>query len=199
MKMLILVVVTLILLLVIFQSFVIMSTNKTAGQPYTVIAQKEGFEIRFYPAATIASIQSNASTYKELSAPGFRKLAGYIFGGNQTAEKIAMTSPVHMDIANPVSTMSFVMPEGYNAANLPTPNDPSVVISTTKEEFVAAIKFEGFASDKDLAQYAGRLRELLKENNITHYGHFRYLGYSPPYQLTGRRNEVVVSIHWDHK
>jgi len=65
---------------------------------------------------------------KELSGSGFRKLAGYIFGGNETATQIAMTAPVHMDINDTLLTMSFVMPISFNKVNLQKPNDSGVSI-----------------------------------------------------------------------
>jgi hypothetical protein len=27
-------------------------------------------------------------------------------------------------------------------------------------------------------------------------GNHRYLGYNPPYQVVGRRNEIIVTIDW---
>jgi len=127
-----------------------MSANKTEEQKYAVIHKDKYFEIRFYPSATIATINSNAKTYKELSGPGFRKLAGYIFGGNESNTSISMTSPVYMDINDSVSSMSFVMPSSYIEENLPKPNDPNVLIQKTADEYVAVIQFGGFASDKDM-------------------------------------------------
>lgn len=183
-------------ILVLFQSFTIMSTNKTEEQKYTVIQKDTDFEIRFYPSTTIATINSNAKTYKELSGPGFRKLAGYIFGGNETNTSISMTSPVHMDINDSVSTMSFVMPSSYNQENLPKPNDPNVFLQKTKDEYVAVIQFGGFASEKDMLYYTDKLQGILKEKGITSYGHARFLGYNPPFQLINRRNEIIVSINW---
>lgn len=185
-----------IFLIVIFQSFTLMSANKTEEQKYTVVFKDKDFEIRFYPSATIATINSNAKTYKELSGPGFRKLAGYIFGGNETGTSISMTAPVHMDINDSVSSMSFVMPSGYNKENLPKPNDPNVRIQRTVDEYVAVIRFGGFASDKDLIYYSAKLFDILEEKGITSYGHSRYLGYNPPFQLINRRNEIIVSVNW---
>jgi hypothetical protein len=185
-----------VLVIVIFQSFTLLYMNKTEEQKYSVILKEKDFEIRFYPAATIATISSNAKTYKELSGPGFRKLAGYIFGGNETGNKIAMTAPVQMDIGDSVSTMSFVMPSGYNEGNLPKPNDPDVRIKKTDDEYVAVLRFGGFASDKDMKIYSEKLQNILKEKGITSYGHYRFLGYNPPFQLIGRRNEIIVSVVW---
>lgn len=185
-----------ILLIVLFQSFIIMPTNKTEEQKYSLVRKYMDFEIRFYPSATIATINSNAKTYGDLSGPGFRKLAGYIFGGNEANTKISMTTPVQMNINDSVSTMSFVMPSVYTKENLPKPNDPDVQIKNTADEYVAVIRFGGYASDKDLKFYSEKLQNLLKENGITFFGNYRFLGYNPPYQFIGRRNEIIVAVDW---
>jgi len=184
-------------LFIIFQSFTIISTEKAEEQKYTVVLPNEEFEIRFYPSATLATVYSEAKTYKELSGPGFRKLAGYIFGGNESETKISMTSPVQMNINDSISEMSFVMPTGYNLDNLPKPNDAKVIVHKTKDEYVAAIKFGGFASDKDIQNYSEKLKNLLLAKGIIYYGNFRFLGYNPPFQLVGRRNEIIISVKWE--
>ena len=180
----------------IFQSFIMASVNKTEEQNYTVIQKEQNFEIRFYPSATFATIKSDAKTYQDLSGPGFRKLAGYIFGGNEDKTQIAMTSPVQMDINDTVSTMSFVMPSSYNKANLPKPNNPDVILNETADEYVAAIQFGGFASDKELKLYSEKLQDILMEKGIKTLGNARFLGYNPPFQLVGRRNEIIISIEY---
>jgi hypothetical protein len=190
---------SLAVLFIIFQAYTTMSTNKSEEQPYKVIKAEKDFEIRFYPSVTMATITSSAKSYKELGSSGFRKLAGYIFGGNDAKKQIAMTSPVHMDINDSISSMSFVMPSAYNADNLPKPNDATVNINKTADEYVAAIKFSGFASDEDIKNQTERLKNALKAASITYYGNFRYLGYNPPYQLVGRRNEVIINVNWDAK
>jgi len=183
-------------LFIILQSYMIMATNRTEQQKYTVVQKDKEFEIRFYPASTFATIESNAKTYRELSYPGFRKLAGYIFGGNEANTQISMTSPVHMDVNDSVSTMSFVMPSSYNKTNLPKPKDANVRIITSQDEYVAVIRFGGYASDKILKHYSEKLKDLLTKKGIKTFGHYRYLGYNPPYQIFGRRNEVIVSVEW---
>jgi len=176
-----------------------MAVNKTEEQKYTLILKENDFEIRFYPATVVAIIKSNAKSYKELSGPGFNKLAGYIFGGNETNKSISMTAPVHMDINDTVSSMSFVMPAAYNESNLPKPNDPNVIIKKTSDEYVAALRFGGYASDGDLKFYSQKLENLLREKGITTIGNYRFLGYNPPFQPIGRRNEIIVRINWEKK
>jgi len=185
-----------LVLIVVFQSFMVMAVNKTEDQNYSIILKEQNFEIRFYPSATMATISSDAKSYKELSGSGFRKLAGYIFGGNEDGTQIAMTSPVHMNVNDTLSTMSFVMPSSFTMDNLPKPNDSGVQLITTDEEYVAVIRFGGFASDQDLKNYSGKLKTILKEKGILSIGNPRYLGYNPPYQLVGRRNEIIISIEW---
>jgi hypothetical protein len=195
-KKLILLVLLIILLPLLTQLFTLMASNKTEKQPYTVVKKEKGFEIRYYPSATLATVMTTASTYKEVASPGFRKLAGYIFGGNQEGMSIAMTAPVHMDMSETGSTMSFVMPQGMTPENLPKPNDPSVHLSVSKPEYVAAIRFGGYASDQDIQKYTARLEDMLAEKGIKHSGHFRFLGYNAPYQFLCRRNEVIVTIEY---
>ena len=173
-----------------------MATNRTEQQKFRLVQKDKDIEIRFYPASTFATIQSNAKTYRDLSYPGFRKLAGYIFGGNESNTQISMTSPVHMDVSDSVSTMSFVMPSSYNSSNLPKPKDSNVRIVTNPDEYVAVIRFGGYTNDKKLKYYSEKLKNILIKKGIKSVGHYRFLGYNPPYQLFGRRNEVIVSVEW---
>jgi hypothetical protein len=137
----------LLVLLIISQIYFTMA--KTATQPYKIIKTEKDFEIRLYTPAMMATISMNAKTYKELSSPGFRKLASFIFDGNTTNKNIAMTTPVHMDINDSLSSMSFVMPGEYTKDNLPKPNDAAINIKTTAEEYVAAIEVSGYANDSE--------------------------------------------------
>jgi hypothetical protein len=175
-----------------------MSNNKTETQAYKVIQVEGDFEIRYYPPATMAMITSSVKSYRELGNYGFGKLANYIFGGNSEMKKIAMTSPVHMDINNTKSTMAFVLPSAYNESNLPKPNDPGISIITSVPEYVAVIEFGGFASAKTINKHSNLLEKSLQEKGLLYHGDFRFLSYNPPFQLFGRRNEVIVALNADN-
>jgi hypothetical protein len=181
-------------LFILFQAYKIMGINKTELQPYKVLKTYDSIEIRFYPAVSMAMVKSNAQTYKELSSPGFRKLANYIFGGNNEEKQIAMTSPVHMDLNDSSSTMSFVMPASFNFDSLPKPQDNTVLLMKTKDEYVAAITFSGYINDSKIEEYKAKLIEELAKHSIKHFNNFRILGYDPPYQVIGRKNEIIVGI-----
>ncbi|MGY3055179.1 hypothetical protein ACVWYG_003392 [Pedobacter sp. UYEF25] len=198
MKIVLIVFASLVVVLIISQVYFAMANSKTETQPYKVIKTEKGFEIRLYPATTMARVSMHANSYKELSSAGFRKLASFIFGGNQSNKSIAMTSPVHMDINNSESSMSFVMPSNYTKDNLPKPNDSSIIIETAAKEYVAAIKFGGFANDKVIKKYTAELKSALEEDGIQYYGNFRFLGYNAPYELINRKNEIIVSVNWEN-
>lgn len=180
------------------QAYIYFSSGSTQAQKYKVLRKGTGYEIRFYPAVAIARINSSAKSYKQLGSSGFGKLAGYIFGGNESGQKIAMTAPVHMEITRDSSSMSFVMPDSFNTKNLPKPKDSNVIIEETGDEYVAAIQFCGFASDGDIEAYSKKLEDALKTDSISFYGHFRFLGYNPPFQLFGRKNEIIVNVLWSN-
>ena len=110
-----------------------------------------------------------------------------------------MTSPVHMDINDSASSMSFVLPSSYSGKKIPKPNDPSVILEQADSEYIAAIRFRGYASNRDIKKYSEKLRKLLEMNGIDYCGNFRYLGYNLPYQFIGRRNEVIVSVNCSEK
>ena len=186
----------LLVLVLLFQAFRYITKQQVEEQKFTVVKKYPEFEIRFYPSAILATVYSKAKTYKELAGPGFNKLAGYIFGGNDKEAKIAMTAPVRMDINDSNSSMSFVMPSNYSVENLPKPNNASVVVKKIPEEYVAVIKFGGYASDDDIKNYSKKLQKLLLENGILSHGNYRFLGYNPPFQIIGRRNEIIVCVDW---
>lgn len=174
-----------------------MSINKTETQAYNVIRVEDDFEIRYYPAATMAMITSRSTSFNELGSSGFGTLAKYIFGGNSEKKSIAMTAPVHMDIGDSVSSMAFVMPSGYTKENLPLPNNSEVMIKTVSAEYVAVVTFGGFASQESIDSHTASLRKALQAKGLTHSGNFRFLGYNPPFQFFGRKNEVIVALDED--
>ena len=66
-------------------------------------------EIRRYPDLILAQTQLDSNTYSVNSSLGFRRVAGYIFGANEQNEKIAMTSPVVMEMGSNETIKQAVM------------------------------------------------------------------------------------------
>ncbi|MBK7148094.1 MAG: heme-binding protein [Bacteroidetes bacterium] len=183
-----------ILLLIISLPSIYSIMAKTPQQPYKELGKKDEVEFRYYPESVMASVTSNNPTYKGSANKNFRVLAGYIFGGNQSSNKIAMTAPVHMQMENGQSTMSFVMPEGSNLDNLPKPSSGAIELHNSPEEYVAVLRFGGWASDEKIERKKRELNEQLSQLGIQHQNNFRYLGYNAPWDILFRRNEIVVGI-----
>jgi hypothetical protein len=181
---------------VVFQSFMSVNASKTEKQKYRLVLKAKEFEIRYYPSATFATIFSDATNYKGVANKGFRKLAGYIFGGNEKKESISMTAPVRMSMSDKGSSMSFIMPEKYSNQSLPMPNDKSITIQNSNPEYVAVISFGGYASDEKITMYKDKLMEALAKEKIQVKGSFSFLGYNAPFQFVGRTNEVIIPIEW---
>lgn len=193
MKPLVLIIIIIVIAVPILMSF---TSARIEKQKYRVVKKEKDFEIRFYPPAIFATTRSEAKSYRELGSSGFRKIAGYIFGNNETSAKIAMTAPVHMDINEKGSSMSFVMPAAYTMDKLPRPTDGRVELHESPAAYMAAIEFGGYASDQKIRQYADRLAQALNRKGIKTIGNPTYLGYNAPYEIIGRKNEVVIAIEW---
>jgi hypothetical protein len=184
-------------LFLMIQSYQLVSSNlKTENQKYRLVRKEAKFEIRFYPAATFAKIYSQGTNYKSVASSGFRKLAGYIFGGNDQGKSIAMTSPVRMEIGNQGSTMSFVMPEKYSESDLPKPKDSGVHIVKSSPQYVAVIRFGGYADDEKITEKRDELLALIQKKGIKVAGEYSFLGYNAPFQFWARKNEVVIPVEW---
>jgi hypothetical protein len=185
------------LLFLMIQSYKLLSNNlKTENQKYRLVLKDAQFEIRFYPVATFAKIYSEGTDYKSVANSGFRKLAGYIFGGNDQGKSISMTAPVRMELSEKGSSMSFVMPEKYKEADLPKPKDASIQIVKSIPQYVAVISFGGYANDEKIKEKRDVLLKLIQKKGIKIAGEYTYLGYNAPFQFWSRKNEVVIPIVW---
>lgn len=161
--------------------------------PYQVLQNMGQFELRLYQDAIFARTHIDADTYRRGSGNGFRTLASYIFGNNDRRESIAMTAPVVMSWEDGM-VMEFMMPSEFTLESLPAPGNPGIDIYEKPAVVMAGLSFGGWASDRRIAEKIEELTLLLDAHGIAHTGHFQYFGYNPPYQVTNRRNDVVVEI-----
>ena len=180
----------------VFQSFIASNALKTEKQKYRLVLKDSTLEIRYYPEAIMATVYSDGTNYKGVASNGFRKLARFIFGGNEQGQSIAMTAPVRMNMSEKGSEMSFVMPEKYNESNLPKPQDKSIRIHKSSPQYVAVINFGGYATDEKIASYKKELTEILEKRSIKIMGDYNFLGYNAPYQFVARTNEIIIPIEW---
>lgn len=193
MRIAIILILTAMAIITFVQVFGQSTNNKTEQQAYRLIHKEGPIEFRYYPPALYASVDVHGN-YRETSGNGFRQLAGYIFGSNQQNQKIAMTAPVRMENQDDGYTMSFVMPSALTMDRLPKPMNPDIELSETGERYTASITFGGWASDEKIEYYRKELFDYLNSKGFTYDPRFEYLGYNPPFQLTNRRNEIMVEV-----
>ena len=183
---------TLTLVFIIIQLFAKKSQQGIETYPYTVLKTYDGFEIRQYESRLFTSVKLSSNDYSKVSSKGFSILAGYIFGGNETNEKIAMTSPVAMSLDDSMTMMFMVPKDSEN--KLPKPNDNQIQFKEEPAKKVAAITFGGWANQEKIDQYKTQLIEALKAQNIAFTYQFYFLGYNAPYETSNRINEVIVVL-----
>ena len=180
---------------------------------YEVLKSEDAFELREYAPMIVAEV-THTGNRRQASSRSFRRLAAYIFGQDRPegGEKIAMTSPVIQDridqdqkiaMTSPVIEeetgsdvwrMRFVMPAKYTLETLPTaPED--ITLTTVPSRRVAAVRFSGYATARDLKEMEAFLIEWIAANNLEPVGDFEYAFYDAP-MVPGplRRNEVLVEV-----
>jgi hypothetical protein len=182
-----------LMLFVISQLFFLNSQRNIETYAFKIIDSYETIEIRQYEASLFTSVQMPSNNYRKTSSKGFSVLAGYIFGGNDKEEKIAMTSPVTMSLKDS-TTMLFLVPKKYTRDNLPVPNDSSIEFKDVPEKKVAAISFGGWANDSKIASFKKKLIDVLNSKGIKYTDNFYFLGYNAPMEVFNRKNEIIVEL-----
>ena len=167
------------------------AVNAIEEPQYEVITAWEEYsiELRSYAPRLLA-----VTTMTEGQNNGFRVLAGYIFGGNNNDQKIAMTAPVQRSMDDSAE-MAFVMPAEYSLADLPTPEDDRVSFREAPGYTAAVIQFNGRADMEKAEANWQVLQAFLTEREITTSGEPSLNQYNPPWTLPFmRRNEIIVPI-----
>lgn len=182
-----------ILAFVVIQIFAIKSQMNIETYSYSVEKKYNAFEIRNYEASLFTSVKLSSNEFKNASKQGFSILAGYIFGGNDKSEKIAMTSPVSMSLENSM-TMMFMVPKENKKESLPQPNESLIEFREEPAKTVASISFGGWANDEKIENYKKQLKTALDAEGITYTNKFYFFGYNAPYEFFNRKNEIIVEL-----
>ena len=185
--------------LIVLLSLQIFNVIMAIETPEYNLLEKEGkFELRVYNSFVVARTRVE-NDYREATVAGFRKVANYIFGGNERQLSIAMTAPV---ISNsPVDAdekyeVIFVMPRSHTIDALPNPNNSDVQIVEKNLGQVAVISFGGWATKPRVEKYHNKLKDWLEEEGYSMKGKFMVAQYNSPWMLPPfRHNEIMVQIN----
>jgi hypothetical protein len=181
--------------------------KQTEEPDYRALASDGDFQIRGYPAMTVAETVVFGPR-KQALEQGFRALAGYIFAKTREGEQLPMTVPVMQDAGDPMATepplfddeleggwrTRFVMPAGRSKADLPEPAE-GVELIELEPRRVGVVSFAGRPGDRGLAEQEDRLRGWLARHGEASEAEPEYAFYNSPV-IPGplRRNEVWLAL-----
>lgn len=178
---------------------------------YQVLSKADGYEIRLYEPYIIAQTTVSGD-YDDAMSDGFREIAGYIFGGNSTNNKISMTAPVlenaqdtsqQIAMTAPVldtgtsnkRSVAFVMPSKYSLENLPVPNSDKVSFAEIPERKVAVLRYGFYAYESRIEAKKLELLNQLKNDGVSVKSEVTSARYNPPFSMPlFLRNEIIVEI-----
>jgi hypothetical protein len=179
---------------------------------YKVIHKDNRFEIREYDDYIVAEVEIDGDFASALQK-GFRVLADYIFGGNTTRSRIAMTVPVtqqpagseKIEMTAPVTSspveegkkykIAFTMPSKYTMESLPDPANKTIIFRKVARHKVAALRFSGNLNGMLAMRKTRELETWLVENKYSKKDNLIFAQYNPPWILgVFRRNEVLAGL-----
>ncbi|MEO1573595.1 MAG: heme-binding protein [Pseudomonadota bacterium] len=174
---------------------------------YRVIATSQAYEVREYDSYIVAETVVGGNLRSSGNA-AFRRLAGYIFGKNDTSQKMNMTAPVETRRADQADAMmlaqpdgeaqfryAFVMERAFALDTLPAPNDARVTLREIPARTVAVRTFSGRWTDGNYRKNETALVDALRRDGYALAGApmlARYDGPFTPWFL--RHNEVMVDV-----
>ncbi len=189
---------------------------------YTVLSNDGSIEVRHYAPLLVAEVLVEGDM-DEASNKGFRLIADYIFGNNQSADnaassKIAMTAPVtvapqssKVSMTAPVTIQAqsaqpdrgntntwrvhFVMPSQYTLNTIPKPNNQAVSLREVPEKYVVVLTYSGFNTSSKVQRLSDEALAWCKAKGMRILGLPQLARYDPPWTLPMfRRNEIMVEI-----
>jgi DNA gyrase inhibitor GyrI len=184
-----------LLILVVAAALVVAGCKATrAGYesaPYQVARSSGKFQVRDYPALTVVEA-SMASTGNGADG-SFNRLFRFITGGNDTQQKIAMTTPVFMSGGGTNASMAFVMPAKLKTAEVPKPKDGQLRVRELEAGRFAVLRYRGRRNADNEARALERLRAWMKAEGLKELSPAIYGYFDPPWTPAFlRRNEVMV-------
>jgi hypothetical protein len=170
----------------------------------------EGFEIRRY-VATLQAQTVVAGDRDHAANEGFRRLAGYIFGGNERKQEmsmttpvlqgpneslgIAMTTPLLQEQMNGSWLISFVLPSELTVMSAPKPQDERVKIVTVAPKTIATLRYSGNNSAERMQLKAQELLTLAQKHGFVVTSNVTWAQYDQPFAIPFlKRNEAHVEV-----
>lgn len=178
---------------------------------FKLLEKLDDIELREYPAYVVAETEVDGEQ-NDVGNEAFSRLAGYIFGKNRGAKKIAMTAPVtqapaegtKVSMTAPVTQQAsgarrwlvqFMMPSAWTLDTLPEPVDSRVHLREVPPRRVAVIRYSGTWSQANYDSHLEALTKGLAQHGLAPKGEPVWARYDPPYKPWFlRTNEILVEF-----
>lgn len=183
--------------------------HATEEPAFTVVQSYADFELRAYDPYLVAEV-TVPGPESEAGNQGFRLLAAYIFGGNQSQQKMAMTVPVTqapvsqtLAMTTPVTqtptdagfVVQFKMPSAFTLDTLPTPLDDQVRLREVPQATYAVLRFSGLWSQGNYDRHLRQLQQGMVTQQLEAVGPPVYARYNAPFvPWFLRRNEIWIPV-----
>jgi hypothetical protein len=166
--------------------------------PFEILLSEPPFEYRRYPGFVVAETILSGD-FDSASRTGFKRIAGYIFGGNRLetgdSRKIAMTAPVTVEPKEDGWRVHFVMPSAESVDTLPMPTSPEVSLRRIPQHEAAIIRFSGWTTESAIQEQTLKLNAWMASKNLKPSGPPQVARYNDPFTLPWRRrNEILIQI-----
>jgi DNA gyrase inhibitor GyrI len=159
--------------------------------PYQVVRSDGKFQVRDYPALTVVETPMAGSRSGEDGS--FRRLFRFITGGNESKQKIAMTTPVFMSGSETNPTMAFVLPAKMKSGEVPKPADGSVTVGELAAGRFAVLRYSGGRNAEKDAESLAKLKSWMAAEQLGVMSPPVYGYFDPPWTPSfWRRNEVML-------
>lgn len=161
---------------------------------YTVEKYQKNYEIRIYEKTLIAETHVSGNI-DEASKNGFKILAAYIFGKNDSQTKIAMTAPVSLSGKGKRRVLQFSMPNSFSLQKLPLPIDKEIEIREIPPRRLAVYRYSGSWSEKLYNEKLIFFLSELKKDLVAVKGEPIFARFNSPFSFWFlRRNEIWIEL-----
>lgn len=170
----------------------------TEEPKFEVLQATAEYEIRAYDPYIVAELEVDGDMNRAGNS-AFRILAGYIFGKNESGEKMQMTAPVASEPLpdSEAYTYAFVMEQKYTMDALPKPVDPRIRLARKPARVMAVRRYSGSWNASTDREQRAALIAALKEDAVKMLGDPILARYDSPWTPGFmRRNEIMVEVDW---
>ena len=160
---------------------------------FELVESFKEFDVRRYHANIQARVKTDGGG---AASGGFRRVARYIFGGNESGESIAMTAPVSMWEEDNSGWLAFTMPSAYSMEALPDRTMEALCCGNKRNNLWPCCPFRAERHREKRHVWNGNYEQPLSGKDLKSIGPAVLAVYENPWTTLPfmRRNELHIKI-----